>query len=176
VSDGWRKVIHRVRAIFDGHLTISAVVEQFPFITFWDELDSIGISAYFPLAPGSWAAADWLLEASWYDIKAHLLAFSLLHGRKPITFVEVGYPNTNVAATMPWDYDWSKRTLDMDLARKCWDAFRKVWSGDSHLRAFQIWGMGTAADAATEPKSFTPLGKPSEAVVRQLFSERASLP
>jgi hypothetical protein len=175
-DSGWRGVIRRVRAVYGGHLTISAVFAQFPLITFWDALDSIGISAYFPLTvtDDRFTDAQFLLNLSWRSIQATLEGFALLHG-KPLMFVEVGYPNTEVAASRPWDYEWSKRKIDTDLARRCWEAFRNTWSHSALLRSFQIWALTTPAGDAADLKLFSPLHKPAEAVVQQLFKERAGL-
>ncbi len=45
----WRRVIARVRAEFSGPLTYSANFDDWQTIGFWDALDFIGVSAYFPL-------------------------------------------------------------------------------------------------------------------------------
>ena len=48
----WRRLIARVRQGFKGPLTYSANFDGYDRIPFWDALDVIGISAYFPLASG----------------------------------------------------------------------------------------------------------------------------
>jgi hypothetical protein len=170
----WRDVIRRVRGVYGGHLTISPVFVQFETITFWDALDSIGVSAYFPLtASDSYLDQQFVLNMAWKAIQTEIEAYALAHF-KPITFVEVGYPNTDVAATQPWDYDWGKRKLNEDLARRCWEAFRNAWSHSKMLRSFQIWALSSPDDDAANPMLFSPLHKPAEDVVRQLFAERAA--
>ena len=48
--DEWRALIRDVRDIFPGHVTYAAHWEsEYEAIEFWDDLDSIGISSYFPL-------------------------------------------------------------------------------------------------------------------------------
>jgi SpoIID/LytB domain protein len=166
----WRAVIARVRAEAPAlHLTISAVFFQYATIRFWDALDSVGISAYFPLAllPGRRPAA--LLEAAWRLRRAELEAYSALV-RKPVTFVEVGYPGTNVAARMPWDYSFAKRRPDSELQRRCFEALRRAWRGSTALRELSIWGL--TAQASEPADGFSPIGKSAEAEVRDLFNER----
>jgi hypothetical protein len=46
----WRDVVARVRALFHGPLTYSANFDTWQAIGFWDALDFIGASAYFPLS------------------------------------------------------------------------------------------------------------------------------
>jgi hypothetical protein len=170
-NDGWRDVIRRVRRIYSGHLTISPVFAQYPLIRFWDALDSIGISAYFPLTLSDSLSAQFILTNAWRAHRNALLTFAAIYG-KPLTFVEVGYPTTNIAASRPWDYDWGNRTLDAELPKRCWEAFRKVWAGEPRLRTFQIWGIS----GQPEPeKAFSPVHKASEPVVQRIFRERTAL-
>ncbi|MDX2052757.1 MAG: hypothetical protein SFV15_10225 [Polyangiaceae bacterium] len=164
----WVEVVTRLRRVFHGHLTVSPVFPQYPWVRWWDCLDSIGVSAYFPLALSQNASAN-AMERGWRVHRVHLIAFSRLHS-KPLTFVEVGYPCTHVAASRPWDFAWAKRTLDLDQPARCWEAFRRVWAHDDTLRSFRIWGL--SAQPNVEPKAFEPWHKPSEAVVRRLFAER----
>ena len=48
----WRRLIGRVRQEFHGPLTYSANFDDWQEIGFWDALDFIGVSAYFPLVQG----------------------------------------------------------------------------------------------------------------------------
>ncbi len=169
----WRLVIETIREHFHGHLTISCLWFTYPTIQFWDALDSIGISAYFPLALRAQTRDVERLERSWRLHRQHLLAFSALQG-KPLTFSEVGYPATEVAARIPWDFAWAERSQDLELQAACFEAFRRVWSREPRLRRFAIWGLESAeADARhSGGLGFVPLGKPAEEAVRQLFEER----
>src|SRR5690606_16951051 len=106
----------------------------------------------------------------WALHKKHLLALARLHG-KPLTFVEVGYPATNIAAVKPWDYDWKRRRLDFELQKRCFEAFRRTWSNEPALRGFRIWGL--SVQSFEPPMGFSPIGKPAEAVVQKLFEERS---
>jgi hypothetical protein len=170
---GWRGVIAQIRGGFSGHVTISSTWPDYELLRFWDALDSIGISAYFPLAFADWYESIDAYAAAWELHHAHLAAVAQAWG-KPVTFVEVGYPATPVAATMPWDYDWS-RPLDQGRQWTCFEALRTVWSREPLLRRFAIWGLSPAAIDArdTNGRGFLPLGKPAEGAVRDLFTERA---
>ncbi len=47
----WRSLIKKIRYVYHGPLTYAAnFYVEFEKITFWDELDYIGIQAYFPLS------------------------------------------------------------------------------------------------------------------------------
>jgi hypothetical protein len=170
----WRELIRGVRGVFSGHLTISTIFYEYRTIQFWDALDSIGVSAYFPLAVWSGTRSTWILERVWELHRAHLVAFAASRG-KPLTFCEVGYPTTHVAAIRPWDWEWSKRSRDPELQARCFDAFRRVWSREPLLRRFSIWGLSSSANDIrfTDGKGFLPLGKPAERHVRAALADRA---
>ena len=46
----WRRVIARIRSAFSGPLVYSANFDSWEKIGFWEALDFIGVSAYFPLS------------------------------------------------------------------------------------------------------------------------------
>jgi hypothetical protein len=170
---GWREVIRRVRGVYSGHLTISVVFATYPLIDFWDALDSIGISHYFPLSAFEIRPSVARLEAAARVHRAHLLAFARSQG-KPLTFVEAGYPATEMAARRPWDYTWSERTLDRELQARCFEAFGRAWRGVSELRGARFWGL--TAQSIEPEMGFNPLGKPAEEQVRAFFAERSRRP
>lgn len=169
-AKAWRKIIARVRAHFRGHLTLSPTALDYATIRFWDALDSLGVSAYFPLAPHRTVRGPRALALGWWAHRAHLEALARLW-RKPLTFVEVGYPSTEVAALRPWDYRFAERKLDLELQDRCWRAFKEVWAGAPSLRSFRIWGLSTKS--GPNDKTHSPLGKPAEETVASLFLERA---
>ncbi|NJK82690.1 MAG: hypothetical protein HC912_01615, partial [Saprospiraceae bacterium] len=46
--DFWRSLIAKVRTQYSGKLVYAANWDEYPLISFWDDLDYIGINAYFP--------------------------------------------------------------------------------------------------------------------------------
>jgi hypothetical protein len=166
----WRRIIEAVRSEFGGHLTLSPTALDFATIRFWDALDSVGVSAYFPLAPFAAVRSVRAFTAAWWAHRLHLEALALLW-RKPLTFVELGYPSTHVAAVRPWDYRFDRRRVDAELQARCFRAFAQVWGGSSRLRAFRLWGLESRFDPGG--KTHSPLGKPAEAIVSELFARRA---
>ena len=49
ISSHWRDIIKETREIFEGQLTYAANFDNYMFVDFWDDLDFMGINAYFPL-------------------------------------------------------------------------------------------------------------------------------
>jgi hypothetical protein len=172
-TSGWRGVIAAIRGVFAGHVTVSATFADFATYRFWDACDSIGVSAYFPLAASKSARSTRSFERA---LRAWRLELALVARiwRKPVTFVEVGYPATDAAAVRPWDYDWPAHAIDEDLQARCFEALSDVFAGDPLVRRMTIWGGQTPAidREGTGGKGFLPLGKAADPVVRKLFALR----
>lgn len=102
-TDRWRKVIRAVREVYKGRLTYSAAFLEYKDVEFWDDLDVISISAYFPIADKDRASVD-ELRAGWAKVYKDLERFHRKTG-KPILFSELGYTPAPKAGREPWSYD-----------------------------------------------------------------------
>lgn len=96
----WTELIKKIRKVYAGKLTYAANWNDFDKVPFWDDLDYIGIDAYFPLSDKetpSVATLNW----NW---KKHILKIETIQQKfnKKIIFTEFGYRNANKAAEEPW--------------------------------------------------------------------------
>jgi hypothetical protein len=96
----WMQLIQKIRKIYSGKLTYAANWDSFETIPFWNELDYIGIDAYFPLSTEETPSIE-ILNESW---KKHILKIEIVQQKfnKKILFTEFGYRNSNKAAEEPW--------------------------------------------------------------------------
>lgn len=99
-ADRWRKIIRAVRQVTDAPLTYAANWTDYERIEFWDDLDVIGIQAYFPVAEQS-AADEAQIEAGWQAVMKKLRPFAAKIG-KDIVFTELGYTRSLMAPVKPW--------------------------------------------------------------------------
>jgi len=96
----WQEIISETRKVYPGKLIYAANWDNYKNIEFWQDLDYIGIDAYFPLtSKPEPSVADlingwkkWIHEIETWQIKVN----------KPIIFTEIGYPSTSHAAYTPW--------------------------------------------------------------------------
>ncbi len=133
----WRNLIKKVRRVYKGPLTYAANWDEYEQIGFWDDLDYIGIDAYFPLTDNYEAELSditnaWKKRANeiekWYKIKKH---------KQPIVFTEVGYPSVDGANVQPWS--GISKTKDRKEQADCmWAAFR-VMTKRKWFRGFYWW-------------------------------------
>jgi len=99
----WRAIIGKVRQVYSGELTYAANwYKEYEDISFWDELDYIGIQAYFPLSNNEEVELDELLF-SWLKHKKAIKRISDRYNKRVI-FTEIGYKNTTDSAIEPWTW------------------------------------------------------------------------
>ena len=129
-TDRWRKIIRDVREVYSGQITYAGNwYKEFKQIEFWDDLDFIGIQAYFPLSNHKNPKKKELMK-SWSKHKKDLKKLSKKYNKK-IVFTEIGYKNTADAAKDPWtwpqDLDHSVEISD-ETQITCYEAlFESVW-------------------------------------------------
>ena len=96
----WRRLIARVRAVYDGPLTYAAAFGAWGQIKWWDAVDCIGVNGYFPLTTKD-SASEADLRAGWAKVYGELAPLAAKFD-KPICLTELGYPPDPAAGRMPW--------------------------------------------------------------------------
>ena len=167
----WRRLIAEVRSVYGGKLTYSANwYREFEEVAFWDDLDYIGIQAYFPLTDRESPSIEELV-AGW---QRHLPAIEAVARRtgKPVLFTEMGYRNSADAAIEPWR--WPSRAervagaTDPETQARCYEAFfRTFWHRPWFAGAYiWKWFPGRGAGRGI---SFSPQGQAAEAVLADWY-------
>jgi hypothetical protein len=121
----WRRIIQRVRAVYHGPLTYGANFDEVFDIPFWDALDWIGVSGYFPLSDAATPSRAELIDA-WQPILTRLEQLSNRY-RRPIVFTEIGYRSADRAAWRQWEIPRDAPT-NAQAQRVAYEAFfETVW-------------------------------------------------
>ena len=174
----WRTLIADTRRRYNGPLTYaashapSAGLGGYAGVPFWDDLDFIGVNAYFPLADrlishvqlaDAWNV--WLDEIDrWRE------------GRKldrPVIFTELGYRSAATAATEPRAADpVAPHEVDPELQAKLYTAFFGLPYRRDALQGVFWWRWDPDATDA-ENAAFAPNGKPAESVLRRAYTAAA---
>jgi hypothetical protein len=102
----WRRIIASIRKVTDVPLTYAANWDTYQKVNFWDDLDVIGIQAYFPITEEPCDDHD-QLRAGWERVMEELRTFGDTTNRR-VVFTELGYNHTTKAAVRPWDYATEK--------------------------------------------------------------------
>ena len=164
-EDDWRRLILRVREVYPGPLVYSANFDTFHQVGFWDALDYVGVSAYFPLSrrpePG---VAE--LEAAWGPILSSLEDVSRRFDR-PVLLTELGYPAAAGAAAEPWRE--TGPPADPWTQARCYEAALRAVAGRSRIEGAFWWLWEGTAQPAFRDASFSIQGKPAAFVAARWF-------
>lgn len=173
-SARWRAVISELRHRYDGPITYSALQSSPGFtgedtsIDWWDALDYVGVSAYYPLTDQDNPTLE-QLQAAWQPW-VRLLSGIASRWQRPVIFTEIGYRNMNGANRRPWDWTLSG-TPDLQTQAKCYQAaFDSLWLQPWFAGMFW-WEWGTNPDQG-EPQDtgYTPHNRPAEQVLRSWYT------
>jgi hypothetical protein len=157
----WRRVIARVREVYNGRLTYSANWDHYREVKFWDALDFAGVTGYFELSDKQKAPREdpdlAQLIHSWREHYMRLIRWQHRVG-KPLILTEVGYLSQRGTAARPWN-EGADEQLDLEIQRRCYEAFRRVWDDEPRLEGAYFWNwFGWGGPTS---KEYTPRGKPA---------------
>ncbi|MEM9050714.1 MAG: hypothetical protein AAGC47_01575 [Bacteroidota bacterium] len=165
--DYFRGLIKKIRAVYSGKLTYAANWDEYNQVTFWEELDYIGVNAYFPLSENEEPSLE-ELKASWTSIASELASVSS-SVEKPIIFTEFGYRSIANNTERPWEH--GRADYEGVSQSKAFEAlFSSVWKEPWMAGGF-IWKWRFFEDAGGHgDASFTPQGKPAMKVIEEVYS------
>jgi hypothetical protein len=171
--DRWVAVINTIRNVYSGVLTYAAnatfPADEFTSVSFWDQLDLIGLDGYFTLTDQAdptlaQLIAAWRSNRYGEDLVAAVQNFADSR-QKPVIFTEIGYKSTDGTNREPWNFGLTG-ALDTAEQRDCYEAAFTVWSQQSSwMKGFFWWAWPVPAPAANDT-DYNPRGKPAEAVLR----------
>jgi hypothetical protein len=178
--DRWREMIAEVRRIYSGPLTYAANWSgEVEGVAFWDQLDFVGIQAYYPLTTAASPQVDALMRG-YAPVAASLERVSARH-RRPVLFTEVGWKSTTNGAERPWEWTEhlsdDRARLSLDTQANAYEAFFRTFWGRPWFAGAYIWKWYAPHHRAGGPEDmdFTPQNKPAEAVLARGFGSAGAV-
>jgi hypothetical protein len=98
----WQQLIQKIKKIYKGKITYAENWDTYKNVPFINELDYIGIDAYFELSKEKTPTVA-AIEKKWIPIKAAIKNLSLKY-KKPILFTEFGYQSKDFTTAQPWNH------------------------------------------------------------------------
>lgn len=169
-SKDWRNIIKTVRKLYSGPLTYSAHHSDEEFmIDWWDELDAIGIDAYYPLANNAHPTVA-QITAAWQPIVARLGQLSEKYAR-PVILTEIGYESLAGTNRTPWQTKGN--TLAFQEQADCYHAVFEAFSGKTwwHGVFWWVWEVNLAQDPNLN-NHFCPYNKPADQVLKSHYQSK----
>lgn len=170
--DEWRALIADIRKTYHGLLTYDGDWgSEFDRVAFWDQLDFIGISAYFPLNLPDDASVEQLVTA-W---KPHRDRIATLANqfKKPVIFLEVGYRAAKGSFRKPWTY--SGGDPDPSVQARAYEALFEALHDEPWWKGAYFWKTFTDPKRVEERGDgggFSFRGRPAESVIQKWYAEK----
>lgn len=165
----WTQLINKIRKVYKGKLTYASNWNEYTKTPFWDQLDFIGIDAYFPLSDVQTPSLE-DCKAGWQKHKSEIKTYSEKF-KKPILFTEYGYRSVDYSAKAPWVSDVEMDEVNMEAQLNATHAlFDEFWNEDWFAGGF-IWKWFHNHEKAggESDNQFTPQNKPVEEIVRKYY-------
>jgi hypothetical protein len=153
----WRALIARVRAVYCGLVTYNCDKYQEDHVTWWDAVDVITSSGYYPI--GTWESHLDRIEKVVAD-----------HG-KPFFFMEAGCPSRTGSPELPNDWALAGSPSGAEQLRYYDDMFRAT-RGRGWMRGFMLWDWPPALYSTSEAAAnddYCVFGKPAAEFLRTQY-------
>lgn len=167
----WRDLIKEIRALYSGKLTYAANWDEYKYINFWDELDYIGIDAYFPLNDATTPKIDDLIKA-WEKPVAEIEQVQQKF-KKPVIFTEYGYMSVDGCAGKVWEIEPKihSMSINQQAQSNAIEALHQVFFKKDYWAGGFIWkwfpeGQGHEGYPA---KDYTPQDKLAAKTLKKCF-------
>jgi hypothetical protein len=179
----WRGMIAEIRKVYKGVLIYNTNHGREEKINWWDVVDMIGISAYYPVGTTTVDAALAedvskvdkkssleQMKKNWLPIRDRLKELSIKLN-KPILFAEIGVRSTKGSSAMPWEYynDWP---YDADEQARYYQAALETFWNEPWFAGFAWWAWHSELypkERGTRDKGFCPYAKPAEKIVTEWY-------
>ncbi len=167
----WKELIRKIRGVYSGKLIYAANWDNYHMISFWKELDYIGIDGYFPLVEGK-SPSKTKIVARWTEIAQQLSVYSKEINRK-IIFTEYGYRSTPGCVWKQWEIENrpSNKMVNLDVQVLAYQGFYEgVWN-EGWLAGGFIWEWhpNDRTAGGSNNSNYTPQHKPVEKTIAKWY-------
>ncbi len=166
----WNQLIQDIKKIYKGKLTYAANWDEFWRTPFWNDLDYVGIDAYFPVSDKKTPTVEDCIKG-WERHKEGLKSFSNTL-KKPILFTEYGYRSVDYAGKQPWQSDRSMTSVNHEAQENTTKALFETFWHEEWFAGGYIWKwfINHERSGGLEDNRFTPQNKPVERVIQSYYS------
>jgi hypothetical protein len=168
----WSALIAELRATFHGKLTYSANWDEAEDVGFWDQLDWIGVNAFYPLASRDDASDDEYRKGAGEALeRLHELSRIV---DKPVVLIEIGYTTRKNAAVQPWLWpdDMQDVIVDEREQARALSALAGAAASREFIHGFYVWRYYANLDDVSQEAvwGFSPHGKLAEPMLERIFA------
>lgn len=158
--DEWRALIAAVRSVYSGLITYNCDKYQEDRVTWWDAVDVISASGYYPT--GTWEQELDRIEPV---VQRHA---------KPFVFIEAGCPSRDTSPARPNDWSLPGSPSGAAQASYLTEMFAACRQR-SWVNGFALWDWPAALyspEQAASNDDYCVFAKPAQAVVADYYASR----
>ncbi len=181
-TSNWTTVINNARALYTGPLTYSAnwspngSLGGYTNIAWWNQLNEVGIDAYFPLTNTN-DPSEASLQAAWTSqansLHTWLSNYNTAHSSNlKMLFTETGYASYVGTNKTPYSGPSNSTTPALDLTEQAnsYQALMSVMSQQSWWDGANWWNWtSNPNDGGSSNNNYTPQNKPAQQVLSQFY-------
>ncbi len=186
----WTQIINAVKAVYPSGPTRKLVYaansnypqDEFSQVQFWDQLDYVGLNAYFPLTGWDNPTVDELKKA-WSNNREgknplEIAAAWRKHTGKPVILTELGYRSFDGANKAPHDFVsiGSPNNTEQD---RCYQAAFAAWNHRPWMEGIFWWHWDPYLQSGAETSVrtyYTPMDKPASATIKANYGGEPERP
>jgi hypothetical protein len=167
-----QRIIKQIQHVYKGRLLYAANWDDYHRFPFWNDLNYVGIDAYFPLSESITPSVQEVFEL-WKPI-AYELGLFAIKKRKLIIFTEYGYRSIDRPVWKQWEIEWVPDTKNVNLEAQVNSyegLYRAIWNEPWFAGGF-IWKWYPEPVHYTGLKAnsdYTPQDKPAEKVILRWY-------
>lgn len=165
----WKQMFQKTRGLYQGNITYAANWgEEFENVSFWNELDFIGLNSYYPLSKNDTPTDD-ELKASFEVVKTKIKKVYETY-KKPIVFTEIGFRSTEA----PWKnpHADADTPFNEEHQQRCYEVIFQGIQNESWCAGILWWKFPSYLEyRGVENTAFTPNNKATEITVRKWFGK-----
>lgn len=169
----WRKTIAMVREVYHGPLVYNTNHGKEEVARWYDAIDYIGTSAYYPVESAPGGSLEEMTE-NWRQIAGKLADLSR-RLQKKIIFMEIGCRSALGCAQIPWDFTHREFPVSQEEQARFYESCLSVMSGQEWFEGVFWWDWGThiyhSREEAGQDIGFNIYMKQAEEVVRKWYRE-----
>jgi hypothetical protein len=168
----WKNLIKEIRKVYKGKLTYAANWDEFKRVSFWNQLDFIGIDAYFPLSDEKTPTIT-DFEKGWEPHKNEIIRIQSTF-QKPILFTEYGYRSVDYTGKKPWESTRVKGSVNLEAQVNGLQAIHNQFWKEEWFAGGFLWKWFHKHNqvGGKDDNRFTPQNKPAEEVLAKLYGNQ----
>ena len=169
----WRETVAAVKEVYSGLLTYNTNHGKEEEAKWYDLVDYVGTSAYYPVEKQAGASFEEMCEA-WEKIADRLETVSRKLN-KPILFMEIGCRSAAGCAAMPWDFMHRDFPVSEEEQARFYRSSLEVMSKRDWFAGYFWWDWSTyiyeTREQAAEDRGFNIYLKQAEEVVKEYYAK-----